>query len=327
MAALCYLPSCHRPVSKLLSNSKSQGPLHPNLSVSNSNPNPNISGVGLQTRRRSSSFSIKASTTAFAPLEHSESTSLGEIIRSDFPILRQKVNGRDLVYLDNAATSQKPNYVLTALKDYYESSNSNVHRGVHYLSQKATTAYENAREKIADFINASDHTEIVFTRNATEAINLVANSWGDLNLGFGDEILLTVAEHHSAIVPWQIVAKKKGASLKYIGLTAGEVPDIEQLKKALSKKTKLVVTHHVSNTLGSVLPIEDIVIWSHEVGARVLLDACQSVPHMRWMCKSSMLIFVASSHKNVTIISQMCGPTGIGFLYGKSNLCLPCHRF
>ncbi|KAI0512002.1 hypothetical protein KFK09_012636 [Dendrobium nobile] len=314
MAALCYLPSCHRPVSKLLSNSKSQGPLHPNLSVSNSNPNPNISGVGLQTRRRSSSFSIKASTTAFAPLEHSESTSLGEIIRSDFPILRQKVNGRDLVYLDNAATSQKPNYVLKALKDYYESSNSNVHRGVHYLSQKATTAYENAREKIADFINASDHTEIVFTRNATEAINLVANSWGDLNLGFGDEILLTVAEHHSAIVPWQIVAKKKGASLKYIGLTAGEVPDIEQLKKALSKKTKLVVTHHVSNTLGSVLPIEDIVIWSHEVGARVLLDACQSVPHMMVdVQKLNVDFLVASSHK-------MCGPTGIGFLYGKSNL-------
>ncbi|KAL0919516.1 hypothetical protein M5K25_011614 [Dendrobium thyrsiflorum] len=295
MAALCYLPSCHRSLSMLLSNSKSQG-------------------VGLQTRRRSSSFSIKASTTAFAPLEHSESTSLGDIIRSDFPILRQKVNGRDLVYMDNAATSQKPNYVLKALKDYYESSNSNVHRGVHYLSQKATTAYENAREKIADFINASDRTEIVFTRNATEAINLVANSWGDINLGFGDEILLTVAEHHSAIVPWQIVAKKKGASLKYIGLTAGEIPDIEQLKKALSKKTKLVVTHHVSNTLGSVLPIEDIVIWSHEVGARVLLDACQSVPHMMVdVQKLNVDFLVASSHK-------MCGPTGIGFLYGKSNL-------
>ncbi|XP_020596810.1 cysteine desulfurase 1, chloroplastic [Phalaenopsis equestris] len=296
MGALCHFPPpCHSSLSKLLSNSKSQG-------------------VGSRTRRRSSSFSIKGSTTAFVPLEHSESTSLGDITRSDFPILRQKVNGRDLVYMDNAATSQKPNYVLKALKEYYEFSNSNVHRGVHYLSQKATTAYENAREKVADFINASDHREIVFTRNATEAINLVANSWGDVNLGDGDEILLTVAEHHSAIVPWQIVAKKKGASLKYVGLTTGEVPDIEKLKKALSNKTKLVVTHHVSNTLGSVHPIEDIVIWSHEVGARVLLDACQSVPHMMVdVQKLNVDFLVASSHK-------MCGPTGIGFLYGKIDL-------
>lgn len=315
MAALYHFPSpCHRSFSKLLSNSKSQGSLHPNVLVSNSSPSPSIAGVGSQIRRRSSSFSIKSSTTAFVPLEHSESTSLGDVTRSDFPILRQKANGRDLVYMDNAATSQKPNYVLKALKEYYESSNSNVHRGVHYLSQKATAAYENAREKVADFINASDHREIVFTRNATEAINLVAYSWGDLNLGFGDEILLTVAEHHSAIVPWQILAKRKGASLKYIGLTTGEVPDIEQLKNALSNKTKLVVTHHVSNTLGSVLPIDDIVLWAHEVGAKVLLDACQSVPHMMVdVQKLNVDFLVASSHK-------MCGPTGIGFLYGKINL-------
>ncbi|PKA51843.1 Cysteine desulfurase 2, chloroplastic [Apostasia shenzhenica] len=314
MAALChfsFVPS-HLSLSKLFPISRQQSPFHAlNLTTSS---NPSLAAADSQSRLWSPSFSVTASTTAFAPPEHSESTSLGDITRSDFPILGQNVNGRTLVYMDSAATSQKPNYVLQAIREYYESSNSNVHRGVHYLSQKATTAYENAREKVAAFINASDHREIVFTRNATEAINLVANSWGDVNLGSGDEILLTVAEHHSAIVPWQIVAQKKGAILKYVGLTADDVPDIEQFKESLSKKTKLVVTHHVSNTLGSALPIEEIVVWSHNVGAKVLVDACQSVPHMLVdVQKIDADFLVASSHK-------MCGPTGIGFLYGKIDL-------
>lgn len=218
------------------------------------------------------------------------------------------------MYLDNAATSQKPSAVLDALNEYYGSYNSNVHRGMHSLSAKATDAYEQARAKIAAFINAFEPREIVFTRNATEAINLVAYSWGLSNLSSGDEILLTVAEHHSALVPWQFVAQKTGATLKFVGLTEEEVPDIEHLKKLLSRKTKLVVVHHVSNMLGSILPIEEIVAWSHNVGAKVLVDACQSVPHMVVdVQKIDADFLVASSHK-------MCGPTGVGFLYGKSQL-------
>lgn len=313
MAAACHFHSSSPfSLSKLVPNYRPHVPIRHQVFVANCSPS--LAGGGSHFRRRSSSSSVTSSATSFAPLEHSESTSLGDITRSDFPILRQKVNNRDLVYLDNAATSQKPDYMLKALRKYYESSNANVHRGVHYLSQKATTAYENARGKVATFINASDDREIVFTRNATEAINLVANSWGELYLSSGDEILLTVAEHHSAIVPWQIIAQKKGATLKYVGLTADEVPDIDQLKKSLSNKTKLVVTHHVSNVLGSALPIDDIVIWSHNVGAKVMVDACQSIPHMVVdVQKLNADFLVASSHK-------MCGPTGIGFLYGKYDI-------
>ncbi|XWS71271.1 hypothetical protein CRYUN_Cryun03dG0124100 [Craigia yunnanensis] len=242
------------------------------------------------------------------------SVSLGHLTRPDFPILHQEVNGSKLVYLDNAATSQKPTAVLKALHNYYEAYNSNVHRGIHYLSAKATDEYELARKKVAAFINASDSTEIVFTRNATEAINLVAYSWGLSNLKPGDEIVLTIAEHHSAIVPWQIVAQKTGAVLKFVSLDENEVPDVEKLREMISTRTELVVVHHVSNVLGSVLPIEDIVIWAHEVGAKVLVDACQSVPHMVVDVQGLGADFlVASSHK-------MCGPTGIGFLFGKSNL-------
>ncbi|GMI84161.1 chloroplastic NIFS-like cysteine desulfurase [Hibiscus trionum] len=242
------------------------------------------------------------------------SVSLGHSTRPDFPILHQEVNGSKLVYLDNAATSQKPTAVLKALQNYYESYNSNVHRGIHYLSAKATDEYELARKKVAAFINASDSTEIVFTRNATEAINLVAYSWGLSNLRPGNEIVLSIAEHHSAIVPWQIVAQKTGAVLKFVSLDENEVPDVEELRETISERTKLVVVHHVSNVLGSVLPIEDIVIWAHAVGAKVLVDACQSVPHMVVDVQGLDADFlVASSHK-------MCGPTGIGFLFGKSNL-------
>lgn len=226
----------------------------------------------------------------------------------------QEVNGSKLIYLDNAATSQKPTAVLKALLNYYETYNSNVHRGIHSLSAKATNEYELARKKLATFINASDSSEIVFTKNATEAINLVAYSWGLSNLNPDDEIVVTIAEHHSAIVPWQIVAQKTGAILKFVNLTPDEVPDTAQLKEMLSRKTKLVVIHHVSNMLASVLPIAEIIEWSHTIGAKVLVDACQSVPHMVVDVRSLNADFlVASSHK-------MCGPTGIGFLYGKSEL-------
>ncbi|TYG38990.1 hypothetical protein ES288_D13G268600v1 [Gossypium darwinii] len=248
--------------------------------------------------------------------------SLGQLTRPDFPILhQQEVNGSKLVYLDNAATSQKPTAVLKSLQNYYEAYNSNVHRGIHYLSAKATDEYELARKKVAAFINASDSAEIVFTRNATEAINLVAYSWGLSNLKPRDEIILTIAEHHSAIVPWQIVAQKTGAILKFVSLDENEVPDVEKLREMISTSTKLVVVHHVSNVLGSVLPIEDIVIWAHAVGAKVLVDACQSVPHMVVDVQGLDADFlVASSHK-------MCGPTGIGFLFGKSNLLLTMPPF
>ncbi|KAL9371357.1 hypothetical protein Peur_036497 [Populus x canadensis] len=264
----------------------------------------------------SSSLPVSASGTTLREAgPASNSVSLGQLTRPDFPILHQKINnGSNLVYLDNAATSQKPISVLKALQDYYESYNSNVHRGIHYLSAKATEKYEQAREKIAAFINAEESREIVFTRNATEAINLVAYTWGFANLKSGDEVLLTIAEHHSAIVPWQFVAQKTGAVLKFVNLNEDEVPDVLQLKEMISSKTKLVVVHHISNTLASSLPIEDIVHWAHAVEAKVLVDACQSVPHMPVDVRDLDADFlVASSHK-------MCGPTGVGFLYGKSDI-------
>ncbi|CAL9133913.1 unnamed protein product, partial [Musa textilis] len=263
-----------------------------------------------------SSYSVAAAAAAAAPIalpsDAREPPSLGEITRPDFPILHQVVNGFNLVYLDNAVTSQKPSAVLKVLKEYYESYISNV---IVIISAKATDAYEEARTKVANFVNAMDCKEIVFTRNATEAINLVAYSWGLSNLRPGDEVyVLTVAEHHSAIVPWQIVAKKTGAVLKYVGLTKEEVPDLDQFKGLLSKHTKLVVAHHISNVLGSVLLIDEIVVWSRNVGATVLVDACRSVPRMVVnVQKLDVDFLVASSHK-------MCGPTGIGFLYGKIKL-------
>jgi cysteine desulfurase / selenocysteine lyase len=239
---------------------------------------------------------------------------LADKVRADFPILRQEVNGKPLVYLDNAATSQKPLLVLNTLRDYYEQYNANVHRGAHSLSAKATDAYEGARDKVAKFINAASRQEIVYTRNASEAINLVAYSWGMNNLQPGDEIILSVMEHHSNIVPWQLVAQKTGAVLKFVELTPEETFDLEQFKKLISDKTKLVSTVHISNTLGCMNPVQEIVAIAHQHGAKVLIDACQSVPHIPvdvqqidcdWL--------VASGHK-------MCAPTGIGFLYGKLEL-------
>jgi cysteine desulfurase / selenocysteine lyase len=239
---------------------------------------------------------------------------LADRVRADFPILHQEVNGKPLIYFDNAATSQKPLLVLNTLRDYYEQYNSNVHRGVHVLSAKATDAYEAARDKVAAFINAASRQEIVFTRNASEAINLVAYSWGMSNLQRGDEIILSVMEHHSNLVPWHFVAQKTGAVLKFVELAAEETFDLEQFKKLVSDKTKLVSLVHVSNTLGCINPVKEICEIAHQYGAKVLIDACQSVPHMPINVQQIDCDWlVASSHK-------MCGPTGIGFLYGKLEL-------
>jgi cysteine desulfurase/selenocysteine lyase len=239
---------------------------------------------------------------------------LAQLTRADFPILHQEIHGKPLIYLDNAATSQKPLQVLNALQDYYEKYNSNVHRGAHTLSGKATDAYEGARDKIAAFINAASRNEIVYTRNASEAINLVVYSWGMNNLQRGDEIILTVMEHHSNLVPWQFVAQKTGAVLKFVELTEEYTFDLEQFKKLLSNKTKLVSVVHISNTLGCVNPVEEICFLAHKYGANVLIDACQSTPHIPIdVQKIGCDWLVASGHK-------MCATTGIGFLYGKLQL-------
>jgi cysteine desulfurase/selenocysteine lyase len=235
-------------------------------------------------------------------------------VRADFPILDQEVNGKPLIYFDNAATSQKPLAVLDAWRNYYERDNANVHRGAHTLSGRATDAYEGARDKLAKFINAACREEIVYTRNATEAINLVAYSWGLTNLKAGDEIILSVMEHHSNLVPWQIIAQKTGAAIKYVELSATEGFNLEQYQSLLSDKTKLVSVVHVSNTLGCINPVEEIVKNAHKYGAKVLIDACQSVPHMPVDVQAIDCDWlVASGHK-------MCAPTGIGFLYGKQEL-------
>jgi cysteine desulfurase/selenocysteine lyase len=240
--------------------------------------------------------------------------SLGEGLRREFPILDQEVNGKPLAYLDSAATSQKPVQVLQAMDSYYRLQNSNVHRGIHYLSTLATTAYEEARQKVATFIGAPSDREIVFTRNATEAINLVAQTWGVDNLQAGDEIILSVAEHHANLVPWQMLAQRTGAVLRHAELTPTQEVDVEAVKALIGPKTKLVSLVHVSNMLGAILPTEEIVAAAHKAGARVLLDCCQSVPNMPLdVQRLGADWIVASSHK-------MCGPTGIGFLWGSSEV-------
>jgi cysteine desulfurase/selenocysteine lyase len=242
-------------------------------------------------------------------------------IRAHFPILQQEVHGKPLVYLDNAATSQKPLAVLEALRHYYEKDNANVHRGAHTLSIRATEAYEGARDKIAKFVSARAREEIIYTRNASEAINLVAYSWGLNNLQPSDEIVTTVMEHHSNLVPWQIIAEKTGAVIKYVGLTPGEEFDLEQFKSLLSEKTKLVAVVHISNTLGCINPVSEIIALAHQVGAKVLVDACQSMPHIPIDVQAMDCDWlVASGHK-------MCGPTGVGFLYGKRELLLEMPPF
>jgi cysteine desulfurase/selenocysteine lyase len=235
-------------------------------------------------------------------------------VRADFPILHQEINGKPLIYFDNAATSQKPLAVLNALQNYYQRDNANVHRGVHTLSSRATDAYEGARDKVASFVNAASRQEIVYTRNASEAINLVAYAWGNSNLQRGDEIILSVMEHHSNLIPWQLLAQRTGAILKFVELTETQEFDLEHFKSLLSDKTKLVSVVHVSNTLGCINPVKEIVELAHHYGAKVLIDACQSVPHMTVDVQAMDCDWlVASGHK-------MCAPTGIGFLYGKLDL-------
>lgn len=239
---------------------------------------------------------------------------LGQKVRGDFPILHQEVNGHPLVYLDNAATSQKPQVVLDAIQNYYQTYNSNVHRGIHTLSAKATDEYEKARQKVVEFINADSYQEIIYTRNASEAVNVVAYSWGWENLRAGDEIILSVMEHHSNLVPWQMLAKKTGAVIKYVGLTANQEFDFEEFKTLISPQTKLVAVLQMSNVLGCINPVKEITEIAHQYGAKVLIDACQSLPHLPINVKEIDCDWlVGSGHK-------MCGPTGIGFLYGKREI-------
>lgn len=255
-----------------------------------------------------------ASQTAPAKVSSNQIAVLADEVRADFPILHQQVNGKPLIYLDNAATSQKPKSVIDAMVHYYEVDNANVHRGVHTLSGRATDAYEGARDKVAAFINAASRDEVVFTRNASEAINLVAYAWGLSNLERGDEVLLSVMEHHSNLVPWQMIAQRTGAVLKHVPLSESQEFDLDAYRQLIGDRTKLVAINHVSNTLGCINPVEEVVKIAHQYGARVLIDACQSVPHMPVDVQAIGCDWlVASGHK-------MCGPTGAGFLYGKLDV-------
>jgi cysteine desulfurase/selenocysteine lyase len=236
-----------------------------------------------------------------------------EAIRADFPILQRCVNGHPLVYLDNAATSQKPRQVIDALVRYYEFTNANVHRGLHTLAEEATEAYESARAKVARFIGAEPES-VVFTRNTTEAINLVAYAWGLANLKSGDRIVLTEMEHHSNIVPWQLIARLTGAQLHYVPFTPEGELDMEALDNALRQEPKLVAIVHVSNVLGTMNPVEEITRKAHAVGAKVLIDGAQAVPHKPVdVSRIGCDFYAFSGHK-------MLAPTGIGALYARREL-------
>jgi cysteine desulfurase/selenocysteine lyase len=237
-----------------------------------------------------------------------------ERIRRDFPILHTKVHGHPLVYLDNAATSQKPRSVIDALVRYYEGENANIHRGVHYLSQLATEEFEKARETVRGFVNAAQASEIIFTRGTTEAINLVAQTYGRVHVGAGDEVLITAMEHHSDIVPWQILCEEKGAKLRVAPINdAGELV-LEDYEKLLGPRTKIVAVGHVSNALGTINPLKRMVALAHARGIPVLVDGAQAVPHLAVDVQDLDADFYAfSGHK-------MYGPTGIGVLYGKHAL-------
>ncbi|KYG93060.1 cysteine desulfurase [Paenibacillus jamilae] len=236
------------------------------------------------------------------------------LIREQFPILHQEINGHPLVYLDNAATSQKPLAVIEAIKHYYEYDNSNVHRGVHTLGSRATDAYEGAREKVARFLNAKRSQEIIFTRGTTTALNLVASSYGRSNCQAGDEIVITQMEHHSNLIPWQQVAKATGATLKYIPLQEDGSVDLVDVENTITENTKIVAIAHVSNVLGVVNPVKEIAAIAHRKGAVIVIDGAQSTPHMKVDVQDIDADFYAfSGHK-------MCAPTGIGALYGKKAL-------
>jgi cysteine desulfurase/selenocysteine lyase len=235
-------------------------------------------------------------------------------IRRDFPILQRTVHGHPLAYLDNAATSQKPLAVLEAMDDYYRRTNANVHRGVHTLSEEATTLYEGARGRVARFVNASSSKEIVFTRNATEAINLVAYSWGLENLKPGDEVLITQMEHHANIVPWQLICQRTGANLRYVPIGVDGALRLDLLDELLTERTRLFAFVAMSNVLGTINPVVELVARAHTVGALALVDGAQSVPHLPVDVQALGCDFlVFSGHK-------MCGPTGIGVLVGRRVL-------
>ncbi|MFL6317638.1 MAG: cysteine desulfurase [Nitrososphaeraceae archaeon] len=237
-------------------------------------------------------------------------------IRQDFPILKRKVNGnKTLVYLDNAATTQKPISVMNAIYNYYMNYNSNIHRAVHQLAEEATFEYEKTREKVAKFINAHSADEIIFTRNATEAINLVSYSWGRTNVNKGDRVVITEIEHHSNIVPWQILTQEKGAKLDYIGIDNNGYLNMEDCKKYLQRdKVKLLSISHMSNVLGTIVPINEIIEMAHQNGILVMVDGAQSVPHMPVDVQDMDCDFmVFSAHK-------MLGPTGVGVLYAKKEI-------
>jgi cysteine desulfurase/selenocysteine lyase len=234
-------------------------------------------------------------------------------IRSDFPILSRKINGKDLVYFDNAATSQTPKQVIDVIVDYYTRLNSNIHRGVHKLSQEATDAYEKARVKIQKHFNVAKSYQIIFTAGTTESINLVASGYSEF-LKPDDELIISALEHHSNIVPWQMLCEKTGAILKVIPMSLDGTLDMNAFYNLLSSKTKLVFVNHVSNALGTVNPIEDIIIKAHEYGAKVLVDGAQACPHIKPDLQAlDVDFYVTSAHK-------LCGPTGVGMLYGKLEL-------
>jgi cysteine desulfurase/selenocysteine lyase len=248
-------------------------------------------------------------------LPHSGTQSFDvEKIRRDFPILKERVHGKPLVYLDNGATSQKPQVVIDALNRYYKSENSNIHRGVHYLSERATSSYEGAREKIRQFLNAESDQEIVFVRGTTEAINLVAQSYGRTFLKAGNEIVISAMEHHSNIVPWQILCGQIGARLRVVPINHDGEFLLDEYRRLLSENTKLVSLTHVSNALGSIVPVKEAVRLAHERAVPVLLDGAQAVPHFKVDVQDIGCDFYAfSGHK-------LFGPTGVGVLYGKTEL-------
>ena len=258
--------------------------------------------------------------TAHATLTHRPDTQVDtarfdvERVRADFPILHERIHGRPLVYLDNAATSQKPDAVVQAMSDYYRHDNANIHRGVHLLSQRATEAYEQARNKVQSFLHAGEAREIVFVRGATEAINLVAQTYGRQHVGAGDEVLITAMEHHSNIVPWQILCQEKGATLRVAPINERGELDVEEFKRLLGSRTKIVSLAHVSNALGTINPVKWITRMSHAANVPVLVDGAQAVPHLPVDVQDLECDFYAfSGHK-------VYGPTGVGVLYGKAAL-------
>jgi len=235
-------------------------------------------------------------------------------VRHDFPILRQRVRGRPLVYLDNAATSQKPQVVIDAIRRYYERDNANIHRGVHFLSEHATEEYEGARRTMQSFLNAADASEIIFVRGATEAINLVSQTYGRTNVHIGDEVLITAMEHHSNIVPWQILCEEKGARLRVAPISDSGELLLEDFENLLGPRTKIVAVTHVSNALGTITPVQRIIEMAHRGNIPVLVDGAQAVPHLKVDVQAlDCDFYVFSGHK-------VYGPTGIGVLYGKSAL-------